>query len=133
MSYDELHDRQGGASFLLGFIAGSVLGAGLALLYAPRPGAETRRDVADRAQQFGKRAAHEYEVASERVAHLTERGREAYQSAADKARDLARRAREDAGKAADDARATLDEVQAAAEAGAEAFRSNLRDVREPRG
>lgn len=133
MSYDELHDRQGGASFLLGFIAGSVLGAGLALLYAPRPGSEMRREVADRAQKFGQRAAHEYEVASERVAQFTERGRDAYKTAADKARDLASRAREEAGHVADQARAAAGEAQSAAETGAASARSNLRDVREPRG
>ena len=53
MSVDDSNGRNGGATFLIGFIAGSMLGAGLALLFAPRPGDETRREVAERAHRQG--------------------------------------------------------------------------------
>jgi gas vesicle protein len=132
MSYDDLDDRGGGASFLLGFIAGSVLGAGLALLFAPRTGEETRREVADRAQRLSKRAADEYEAASQRVSHLAEKGKEAYRSAADRARDLAERGRQEAQTLASEAKNTVDDLQARAEAGVAAGKAALRDVNEGR-
>lgn len=143
MTYDDLDDRHGGASFLLGFIAGSVLGAGLALLFAPRSGEETRREVADRAQRLSKRAANEYEAASERMSHLAERGKEAYRSAADRARDLAERGRREAEDLADRGRkeahdladrahAAVDDAQARAEAGVAAAKSSLHDLSERR-
>jgi gas vesicle protein len=143
MTYDDMDDRNGGASFLLGFIAGSVLGAGLALLFAPRTGEETRREVADRAQRLRKQATDEYEAASERVAHLAERGREAYRSAADRARDLAERGRreahdlaergrQEAHDLADKAHAAVDDAQARAEAGVSAAKASLHDLGERR-
>lgn len=87
-----------GASFLVGFIAGSMIGAGLALLFAPKPGDETRREVIDRAQRAREKAREGLrdglEVASDRVSHFAERGKAMYQTAADKAREAARAARE---------------------------------------
>lgn len=133
MSYDELDDRQGGSSFLIGFIAGSILGAGLALLYAPKTGQEMRREVAGRAERLGKRAAEEYDVASARVAEYTDRGREAYQTAAGKAREFARRGRHEAEDVLDRTREAFGEAGTHAEAGVAAAKANLRDAGEPRG
>ncbi len=104
MSADDANGRSS-AAFLTGFIAGSMLGAGLALLFAPRPGDETRREVAERAQRVREKAREGLGVASDRVAHIAERGKAVYhdaaergkaiyQDAADKAREAARAVRE---------------------------------------
>jgi hypothetical protein len=37
------------------FALGALVGAVLTALYAPRPGAEMRREVSDRVRQFGER------------------------------------------------------------------------------
>ena len=94
MNVDETHGRNGGATFLVGFIAGSMLGAGLALLFAPRPGDQTRRDVAERAQRVREKARDGLGTASERVTQFAERGKEMYKTAADKAREAAQAVRE---------------------------------------
>ena len=67
------------------FIAGGLIGAGIALLYAPRTGAETRAMVADRAnvawgnaQDFGVRAQQRGQEIYEDAAA---RGQEFYQGA----------------------------------------------------
>lgn len=133
MSYDDLDDRHGGASFLLGFIAGSVLGAGLALLLAPRTGEEMRREVAERADQLSKRAATEYEAASERVTNLAERGKDAYRTAADKARKYAERGRDEAHDLADRAHDVAEDVRERAEAGLAAAKAGLHDLKDSRG
>ena len=94
MSVDDSNGRNGGATFLIGFIAGSMLGAGLALLFAPRPGDETRREVAERAHRVREKAREGLGSASERVTRFAERGKAMYQSAADKAREAAQAVRE---------------------------------------
>ena len=88
------HDRESGPTFLIGFIAGSMLGAGLALLFAPRPGDETRREVADRAHRVRERAREGLGTASERVSQFAERSKSMYQNAAEKAREAAQAVRE---------------------------------------
>ena len=41
---------------LLGFLFGGLLGAGIALLYAPRSGEKTRQAMADEAQKWSDKA-----------------------------------------------------------------------------
>jgi len=94
MSHDDVHGRNGGATFLIGFIAGSMLGAGLALLFAPKAGDETRREVAERAQRVREKAREGLGTASDRVTHFAERGKAMVQTAAEKAREAAQAVRE---------------------------------------
>jgi hypothetical protein len=42
-------------SFLLGVMLGGAIGAALGLLYAPRPGKDVRRDLADRSTDLVER------------------------------------------------------------------------------
>ena len=91
---DDAHGRDSGSTFLIGFIAGSMLGAGLALLFAPKPGDETRREVAERAQRVRDKAREGLGTASDRVTHFAERGKAIYQTAAEKAREAAQAVRE---------------------------------------
>lgn len=93
MSYDDSSGRSGGG-FLVGFIAGSMIGAGLALLFAPKAGDETRREVAEQAQRVRDKAREGLDTASDRVAQFAERGKAMYQTAADKAREAAQAVRE---------------------------------------
>jgi gas vesicle protein len=71
-------DETAGGSFLLGLLAGVVLGAGVGLLFAPRPGAETRRRVSESANRVKSQATEGYTKASERVSDIVDRGRESY-------------------------------------------------------
>jgi gas vesicle protein len=93
MSYDDSSGRSGGG-FLVGFIAGSMIGAGLALLFAPKAGDQTRREVAEQAQRVREKAREGLGTASDRVAQFAERGKAMYQTAADKAREAAQAVRE---------------------------------------
>ena len=62
------------------FIIGLAVGAGLALLFAPRSGAETRRDLQRKARQVGDQA-------QDLVSELTESVGNTFQSAKDKVED----------------------------------------------
>ena len=83
--YDRFEREEGGGSFLMGLLAGTVLGAGLGMLFAPKSGSELRSQIGSQvADQTGKiRDAAEpyYQQATERVSQIVDRGREAYDRA----------------------------------------------------
>jgi gas vesicle protein len=54
-------------TFLIGLIAGGVIGVGLALAFAPRAGAELRRRVRATAQDWTNAASQGYDDASARI------------------------------------------------------------------
>ena len=83
--YDRFEREEGGGSFLMGLLAGTVLGAGLGMLFAPKSGSELRSQIGSQvADQTGKiREAAEpyYQQATEKVSQIVDRGREAYDRA----------------------------------------------------
>jgi gas vesicle protein len=86
--YDRLEREDGGGSFLMGLLAGTVLGAGLGMLFAPKAGAELRNQLSDQAGKLRatandlKATANDtYQQASEKVSQIVDRGKEAYERA----------------------------------------------------
>ncbi len=53
-------DASSTPTWVLGLIAGAALGSGLALLFAPRQGAATRQQLAQRGQEAGRQVRHAY-------------------------------------------------------------------------
>ena len=53
--------------FVFGLLTGTVVGAGLAMWFAPRLASEVRERLTDSARRFGQRAADRYQQASSRV------------------------------------------------------------------
>jgi gas vesicle protein len=75
-------------SVFLAFVIGAAAGAAVALLYAPAPGEETRRKLAEKAREGRERAddfAREgrsfVERQRENIVSAVERGREAFDEA----------------------------------------------------
>jgi len=61
-------DGNGGSSmFLLGAIAGAVVGAGVALLVAPKTGAETREDLTNGYASLRETVARRYKEVADRA------------------------------------------------------------------
>ena len=79
--YDRLEREDGGSSFLMGLLAGTVLGAGLGMLFAPKPGSELRSQIGEQAGKIKSTATDTYNQASEKVSQIVDRGREAYERA----------------------------------------------------
>ena len=50
-------NAQAGTGFFLGLMLGAVVGAAVALLYAPQPGTETRHMVKEKALEIKEKAA----------------------------------------------------------------------------
>jgi gas vesicle protein len=79
--YDRIEREDGGGSFLMGLLAGTVLGAGLGMLFAPKAGAEVRKQLSEQATRLRSTANETYSQASEKVSQIVDRGREAYDRA----------------------------------------------------
>jgi gas vesicle protein len=83
--YDRFEREEGGGSFLMGLLAGTVLGAGLGMLFAPKAGSELRSQIgssiADGTGRLREVADQTYSQASEKVSQMVDRGRDAYDRA----------------------------------------------------
>lgn len=75
-TYDRYDNAGGGAGFVMGLLAGTVLGAGLGMLLAPRAGADLRGQIGQQARDFGNKASEQYRRASETASGWAERGRD---------------------------------------------------------
>ena len=86
--YDRFENEGGGgASFVMGLLTGTVLGAGLGMLFAPKSGSELRNQLSEQAGNLANTASEGYRRATEAAGGWADRGREMY----DKARDAAAR------------------------------------------
>ena len=79
--YDRFEREESGGSFLMGLLAGTVLGAGLGMLFAPKSGAELRSQIGDQAGRLRDKANDTYSQASDKVSQMVDRGRDAYDRA----------------------------------------------------
>jgi gas vesicle protein len=79
--YDRLEREDDGGSFLMGLLAGTVLGAGLGMLFAPKAGSELRNQLGEQAGRLKNQATDGYQQATEKVSQIVDRGREAYDRA----------------------------------------------------
>ncbi len=84
----------GGAGFALGVVAGVVVGAGVALLFAPKPGRDLRHDLGESMGNLGRKVADKYRDLS----HRAEAGLEEVQSGVQKAADAAESTARDFGR-----------------------------------
>ena len=76
----EYQEGGGGSSFIIGLLTGTVLGAGLGMLFAPRAGSELRSKLSEQADRM---ASEGYRRASESAGQWAERGREVYNKASE--------------------------------------------------
>ena len=79
--YDRFEREDGGGSFLMGLLAGTVLGAGLGMLFAPKAGSELRNQLTEQAGRLRSTANDTYQQASGKVGQMVDKGREAYDRA----------------------------------------------------
>jgi gas vesicle protein len=97
----DVYDRtgsNGGGSFMIGLIAGTAIGAGLGLLFAPKSGAALRDQLSERAGDLADAASDVYQTAAERASELADRGREVV----DRTRDVMARTADEAERYAHD-------------------------------
>jgi len=90
-TYENDNQDSGNMAFVAGLFAGVAIGAGLGLLFAPRPGVELRGRLADQANTASKKV-------TETMDAVADAGRDAYS----RARDVASTAGEELGRIAQD-------------------------------
>ena len=91
--YDRFdNEGGGGGSFVMGLLTGTVLGAGLGMLFAPKAGSELRNQLSEQAGTLANSASEGVRRAQETAGQWAERGREVY----DKAKDAVSRGSEEA-------------------------------------
>jgi gas vesicle protein len=75
-NYDRYESEGSGAGFMMGLLTGTVLGAGLGMLLAPKAGSELRGAIGEQAKNLGSMAQEQYRRASESAGTWAEKGRE---------------------------------------------------------
>src|SRR3981081_3718940 len=78
------NEGSGGGSFVMGLLTGTVLGAGLGMLFAPKAGSELRNQISEQAGSLAHAASDQYQRATEAASGWADRGKEVY----DKTRDV---------------------------------------------
>src|SRR3954463_7089857 len=91
--YDRFdNEGGGGGSFVMGLLTGTVLGAGLGMLFAPKAGSELRNQLSEQAGNLRDTASDGYRRASEVAGDWADKGRDMY----DKAKDAVSRGADEA-------------------------------------
>ncbi len=116
--------------FLLGAIVGGVAGAVTALLFAPKSGAELRRDIADSSTQMYDKSRDYFvtveDTVSKAVSKTVNEGRIKAQGIIENAKHQAEGIIENAEHVLNDAKNKAYQVKDAAKAGADTFRDEMK-------
>jgi gas vesicle protein len=93
--YDRFdNEGGGGGSFVMGLLTGTVLGAGLGMLFAPKSGSELRNQLSEQAGNIANTASEGVRRAQESAGEWAGQGRKVY----DKARDAVSRGADEASR-----------------------------------
>jgi len=113
--YDRLEREDGGGAFLMGLLAGTVLGAGLGMLFAPKAGSELRNQLSDQAGKLRATANDTYQQASEKVGQTYQQASEkvgqTYQQATEKVGQTYQQATEKVNQAVDRGKDAYDKAR----------------------
>jgi gas vesicle protein len=66
-------EHEGGGGFMMGLLTGTVLGAGLGMLLAPKSGSELRNQLTEGASSLGRRAGGAVSEITDRARETTQR------------------------------------------------------------
>jgi gas vesicle protein len=109
--YDYEHEMQhatrSGVSVVTGLLVGGLIGAGVALLMAPRSGDETRAEIRNKAMEYRDRTK---DVLNETMSQARSKADDVKEGVLEKAEDLKRRGKQTAAQ-------QLDHMAQAAETG----------------
>jgi len=103
--YDRFDNNEGsgGGSFVMGLLTGTVLGAGLGILFAPKAGSELRGQISEQAGNLANQASEGYRRATENAGQWAEKGRETAGEWADRGKDMYGKAKDAVTRGADEA------------------------------
>lgn len=123
-------ERDNGSSGVGAFLAGALLGAGVALLFAPRSGEETQRELRERAGQLKDTAEERFRDAQAQVEERLDLARAELMEKVDAVREAVETGRESAREARGELEDRIERSKAAARAGVEAARAEAKGKKE---
>jgi gas vesicle protein len=103
--YGRFDDKEsgGGTLFVMGLVAGTLLGVGLGMLFAPKSGAALRRQLRRRAGALADQAQDGYRNATDNVGQWVEKGTDAAAELSDRGKEVYGKARAAVEHGADEA------------------------------
>jgi len=102
--YDRFENEgSGGGSFVMGLLTGTVLGAGLGMLFAPKAGSELRSQLSEQAGNLANTASEGYRKAAENANQWAQSGKEAAGEWAERGKDVYDKAKDAVNKGAEEA------------------------------
>lgn len=104
MADDRYNNEAGGGGFMMGLLTGTVIGAGIGMLLAPKAGADLRGELGEQARNIGTKATEQYRRASETATEQYRRASDTATAWAEKGRDVVNQAREVVTRGVDEAR-----------------------------
>jgi gas vesicle protein len=126
-SNEMTHDKHDDGSSFGWFLAGLGIGAALGVLFAPKPGRETREELAEGMREGGEYLRQQSRVAAEQLNNLVATGKEQMSDYVEKGRKIVERGRGQMGEYVDLGKQKMsehaDRVAAAIDAGKQAYQS----------
>ena len=102
--YDRFENEGGrGGSFVMGLLTGTVLGAGLGILFAPKSGSELRGQISEQAGNLANTASDQYRRVAGAATDQYRRVTDAANELADRGRSIYDKAREAVSRGAEEA------------------------------
>jgi gas vesicle protein len=103
--YDRFDNNEGsgGGSFVMGLLTGTVLGAGLGMLFAPKAGSELRGQLTEQAGNIANQASEGYRRATENAGQWVEKGKDAAGEWTERGKDIYGKAKDAVNKGAEEA------------------------------
>jgi len=93
--YDRFENEGGGGgSFVMGLLTGTVLGAGLGMLFAPKSGSELRNQLSEQAGNLANTASEGYRKAADTAGQWAQTGKDTASEWADRGKDVYDKARD---------------------------------------
>lgn len=117
--------ERGGGGGLGPFVLGALLGAGIALLFAPKTGEETQEELKERARELKSRAETRVREAQKQLEDRLELAREGVQARVEGVRDAVDAGRRAATDARGELERKLERSKAAYRAGVSAARETM--------
>ena len=92
--YERSDNYDSGAVFVMGLVAGAVVGAGLGMLFAPKAGSDLRKQLSEQAAALAGQAQEGYRKVAANAGQLAEKGKAAASEWAARGKDMYGNARE---------------------------------------
>ena len=119
-------ERDRGGSSVGSFVLGALVGAGIALLFAPQGGEETQEEIRRRARKLRARAEDKLRSAQEQLEGRIEAARSNVQGRVDSVRGAVEQGRQAARDAREDLERRLEQTKAAYRSGIDGVRGATR-------